>query len=413
MVEGEQRRVLILTADAGFGHRSAANAVASALERLYGAACDVKISNPMDDHRVPKFLRDTQSDYDRVVRDAPRLYQMGYDLTNAAVPVAMVDGALILMLFEVLRDLVRRYRPDVILTTYPLYQAPLGAVSILTDLKVPLITVVTDLAAVHRSWFSDAADMCLVPTRIARDLATKSVLGHGKVWVTGIPVDPDLTEDVRSKESIRRELGWQEDLPTVAVVGSKRVGRLPDVVRALNHSGLELQMVVIAGGDDELFASFQQVEWHGDAHVYNFVTNMPLMLRAADFIICKAGGLIVSEALACGLPLLMVDVVPGQEAGNAGYVVANGAGELVDDPVTAMETAFHWLDRGGAELARRKERARVLGRPRAAFVAAELVWSYAQRGYAERCPADPGKRDWLKRWLDDHNVPWRDRPAKL
>jgi len=367
----------------------------------------------MDDQRVPKILRDSQSDYDRVVRDAPRLYQVGFDISNAAVPTAMVDGVLILVFFEVLRDLVRDYRPDVVITTYPLYQAPLGAVSTLTDWKAPLITVVTDLVTVHRTWFSDAADVCLVPTRIVRDLATKSLSESVRILVTGIPVNPDLIEDERSREEIRRELGWHEDLPTVVVVGSKRVTGLPDVVRALNHSGLKLQLAVIAGGDDKLFAHFQQVEWHAEAHIYNFVQDMPSMLRAADFVICKAGGLIVSEALACGLPMLLVDVVPGQEAGNADYVVANGAGELVEDPLAALEMACHWLDTGGVELAKRKERARLLGRPRAAYVAAELVWSYAEKGYAERRPADPRKRDWLKRWLDEHNVPWSDRPAKV
>jgi 1,2-diacylglycerol 3-beta-galactosyltransferase len=45
---------------------------------------------------------------------------------------------------------------------------------------------------------------------------------------------------------------------------------------------------------------------------------MPTMMRAADAIICKAGGLTVTESLACGLPLLLTDVIPGQETGNAG-----------------------------------------------------------------------------------------------
>ena len=42
-------------------------------------------------------------------------------------------------------------------------------------------------------------------------------------------------------------------------------------------------------------------------YVYDFAEDMPSLLRAADGIICKAGGLIVSEALACGLPTLYYD----------------------------------------------------------------------------------------------------------
>ena len=41
------KQILILTADAGFGHRSAANAVAAALRETYGDVCAVEIVNPL------------------------------------------------------------------------------------------------------------------------------------------------------------------------------------------------------------------------------------------------------------------------------------------------------------------------------------------------------------------------------
>jgi len=50
------KRVLILTADAGFGHRSAANGVAAALRELYGDDCAVEIVNPLEDDRVAQPL---------------------------------------------------------------------------------------------------------------------------------------------------------------------------------------------------------------------------------------------------------------------------------------------------------------------------------------------------------------------
>jgi UDP-N-acetylglucosamine:LPS N-acetylglucosamine transferase len=80
-------------------------------------------------------------------------------------------------------------------------------------------------------------------------------------------------------------------------------------------------MIVVAGGDDDQYMRYQQSEWHVPTRIYNFVDNMPQFMHAADGIICKAGGLIVTESLACGLPLLLVDVLPGQEEGNADLVV--------------------------------------------------------------------------------------------
>ena len=218
------KRVLILTADAGFGHRSAANAVAAALRELYGDDCAVEIVNPLEDDRVPAFLRHSQTDYDRIVRDMPDLYKFGYEASDALVPSVMVESALTVMLFEAMDDLVRRHQPDAIVTTYPLYQSPLSAVYTIRRRRIPLLTVVTDLATVHRLWFHEIADLCLVPTPKVQDLARLHGLPANKVRVIGIPVHPDLAREDRDSVVIRAELGWRSDLTTVLAVGGKRVG---------------------------------------------------------------------------------------------------------------------------------------------------------------------------------------------
>lgn len=398
------KQILILTADAGFGHRSAANAVAVALRETYGDVCAVEIVNPLEDKRVPALVRDGQADYDRLAREMPKLYKLGYEAVDGAVLSTVVDAALTVMLFEVLRDLVRRFRPDAIVTTYPLYQAPLGAVSSIDRRHVPLITVVTDFVDVHRLWFHEAADLCLVATEAARDQALEYGLDPHKVQVTGIPVCPELAAEKRDPAAIRAELGWQIDLPTALAVGSKRVGHLGDVLRALNHSGLSFQLAIVAGGDDALYRQLQETEWHTVTHLYNFVTHMPTLMHAADCIICKAGGLILSEALACGLPIVLVDVLPGQEAGNARYVTQWGAGELALDPIAALEIMSHWLAGDGALLAERAQHARRLGHPRAAFEVAERAWSMAARGPSGKGIRQAGRRPKLSELLRRNGI---------
>ena len=100
-------------------------------------------------------------------------------------------------------------------------------------------------------------------------------------------------------------------------------------------------------------------------------------MRAADCVIGKAGELTVSEALACGLPLILVDVIPGQETGNADDVVFGNAGVLVRDPIVVLETICHWLEKDKLYYKQQAENARQLGRPRAAFDAAEWIWVLA------------------------------------
>lgn len=406
------KRILILTADAGFGHRSAANAIAAALQESHGNDCLVEIVNPLGDDRVPAFLRHSQADYDRIVRDMPDLYKLGYEASDAAVPSMMVESALTVMLFEAMDDLVRRHQPDAIVTTYPLYQSPLSAVYTIRRRYIPLLTVVTDLATVHRLWFHETADLCLVPTQKVRDLALAYGLSAGNVRTAGIPVHPNLARESRDPTVIRAELGWRSDLTTVLAVGSKRVGHLNDVLAALNHSGLPLQLAIVAGGDDELYHQLESTEWHAVTHLYNFVQNMPTLMHAADCLICKAGGLIVTEALACGLPLLLIDVLPGQETGNANYVIESGAGELAQTPMAALEIIYHWLDRGQALLTERAQSARRLGRPRAAYEVAEQVWAAAERGPRDRAGHHITVRSRLVELLSRFGIPV-ERQASL
>lgn len=404
----DKKRIMILTADAGFGHRSAANAIAAALEKDHGEECEIQIFNPMEDRRAPFYLRDSAADYDRLVRAAPELYRLGYDASDKEIPSFLVESVLTVALFEIMRDMIRTYDPDAIVSTYPLYQAPLTSYFTLNQYYVPLITVVTDLVTVHRMWFSPGVEMCLVPTTEVQALAVSNGISQNKIHVTGIPVSPAFAQTRRSKADLRRELGWDPRLPTILAVGSRRVDQLVENLNVLNHFGKPLQVVAVAGKDEELYAQMKAIDWHVPAHLYNFVTNMPDLMMASDAVICKAGGLVVTESLASGLPMMLVDVIPGQEEGNRDYVVQHGAGEMVETPLQMLETVSHWMGNGGRLLKERARNARRLGRPNSAMVVSELVWRSALRGPSAKHGRLGIARSYLIDLLGRNKILWRE-----
>ncbi|HVP20732.1 MAG TPA: glycosyltransferase, partial [Anaerolineaceae bacterium] len=140
---------------------------------------------------------------------------------------------------------------------------------------------------------------------------------------------------------------------------------------------LPLQLAVVAGGDNKLFKRFEETEWHLETHLYNFVSDMATLMRASDCVLGKAGGLTVTEALACGLPLILVNVIPGQETGNADYVVSGQAGDLAQDPTEVQEVIYHWLDKDKELYNLRVQNALKLGHPQAAYDVAKLAWAAA------------------------------------
>ncbi len=366
------KRILILTADYGYGHRSAANAIAQALQEMHGEDCQVDIVNPMNDPHAPPVLRDGANGYDKMVRAAPDLYKLGYQVGDTQVVSGIVKNSLTLMLFNAIREIIHQKQPDVIICTYSSYQASLAAIFDLEKIHIPVITVVTDLATVNRLWFHPVADVCVVPTQAVYDLAIKAGLPTEKVKIVGIPVRPDLMKENQDQAAIRRNLGWREDLFTVLAIGSKRVEHLHDALYILNHSGFPLQLVIAAGGDEEFYQRCQETQWHVETHVYNFVDEMGTFMRGADCVLGKAGGLTVSEALACGLPMILVDVIPGQEIGNAEHVVSGNAGVLTSNPTEVLEAMSHWMQKGRVHYQQQAQNARRLGRPRAAYDITEL-----------------------------------------
>lgn len=375
----DPKRILILTADAGFGHRSAANAVSAALQEIFGERCHIEIANPLDDKRTPAVLRESQVDYDRLVREMPEVYKLRYEISDAPVSTAIMESVVTVMLFRVMQDILRQSSPDVILVTHPMYLAPTQAALAVEKMDVPFFAIITDLLSVHRMWFHSAADLILVPNENVKKQALELDIPAEKVQVTGIPVNPAFVREQRSPEQIRQELGWDPHMTTGLIVGSKRVKHLEEVLHVLNHSGLPLQLVVVAGGDDERYETLRNSEWHGVVHLYNFIESMPTLMCAADLMICKAGGLIVTESLACGLPMLIIDVTPGQEEGNAEYIVKNGAADLAETPLQALEHLCHWLIEDQALLRERAKAAQGLGFPRAAYTIADYVWAAAER----------------------------------
>lgn len=374
------KNILILTADAGFGHRSAANAVARALELRHEEAARVTIVNPLDDPRALSLLRNAENDYDKLAREWPRFYELGYKMSDLSMTTNVTEMAYVVLIYDIIAGLMKQHRPDVVVVTFPTYQSPFEAYRRISGDRTPMATIVTDMVSLQRMWFHKAVDLCLVPTQIAADLAIERGLDPQTVRITGLPVNPVLAEKPASKAEARAALGWLPDKFTVLAVGSKRVERLEEFLYYLNHAAFDIQLIAVAGGNDELHARLNRIDWHVPVTIHNFVKNMPDFLHAADCVMSKAGGLIVNESLACGLPLLITQVIPGQETGNAELVVAEGAGDLTLQPLHLLEAMAHWRLNGWRVYQERADNARRLGKPNAAFDAAELIWDLAEAG---------------------------------
>lgn len=378
-----KKRVLILITDTGFGHRSAAEAVAGAIRLRYGHAVSADVVNPISETDVPEFVRSAHFDFDRIVRDWPQLYRLSNRITNLGLSRGVNEVALTFILYDSLSTVVKQYQPDIIVLTHPTLQYPLRGYMKISGAEMPLATVVTDLVDLHRLWFSREIDRYFVPTPLAAQKAQERGISPDRILVTGLPVHPALAQPAITQAQARADLGLQTDLFTILAVSSKRVEGIYPFIHTLNHCGHPIQIVAVAGGDDDLWEQLRKTAWHVPARTFNYVERMPPLIHAADCIMTKSGGLIVAESMACGRPMLIMQHRSLHEDGNARFVVDNGAGDLTEEPLELLETLNHWLVDGAALFKQRAAAARALGRPNAAFDVADAIFGLLQTDPAE------------------------------
>jgi 1,2-diacylglycerol 3-beta-galactosyltransferase len=373
-----KKRILILTADAGFGHRSAAQALSEALRLKYPNACECTIINPVYERGGPFPLRNAMRHYDRTVTRWTAYYRLTYALSDTRLVCSLLDRLMRVMMQRLMSALLVEFRPDAILSTYHLYNPPLRAAIDHLETPIPFFSVVTDLQNVHKMWLRPGPERIFVASQAVRSEALACGLIGEQVIATGVPVNPRIGLGTKSRQAIRRELGWDQDLTTLLAVGSRRVETLLAHLQAINQPGLPLQLAAVAGGDERLFQRLKAVNWRIPVHTYGFVERMADLMLAADLLISKAGGLIISEGLASGLPLLLIEYIPGQESGNVRFVCDNHAGRLATSPQETLTVLQNWLQNGASSLHQAAANARHIGRPEAANQVAEMVWKELQ-----------------------------------
>jgi len=370
-----KKKILILTSDFGLGHRSAAEAVEAALIECYGERCETSIINPLDMPDAPDMIQQLEEDYSEIVTENPSLYKFSYHALDAPLVSDLVEAITTRLINDTMFKIIHKDPPNIIVSTYPIYNLASTRAIEETGKDIALAVVITDLVDVQTLWFSSEATMHFVPTEAIREQAIENKIPGTRIQVTGLPVHPSISREKQSKSELREKMGWQQDVPTGLIVSSIRTSQLPAITRHLDQSNLNLQLVVVCGGDEKTYETLKCKEWNKPVHLYNWVDNMARLMKASDFIVSKAGGLIVSEALACGLPIILSEALPGQEIGNVKYVVENNAGAWAPSAAEVLATVISWLKCG--EIEKVRANAEKIGSADAAYTIAKRVWGMA------------------------------------
>ncbi len=366
---------LILTCDNGFGHRSAANAIVKAMQLRHPHDSTTVIVNPISEEPPSPLLKMAEQNDDRLVTNSPDFYRFTYEICDTRPASALFGNATGLALFRNVKQIFVEVQPTAILGTNEMFGGPTGAVIQTMKERLPFYTVITDLADVHASWFNDRSDMLFVASDIVQAKAIACGIDPQKVVISGIPVNPGFAAPHADKPELRRKLGLDPQLPTLLFVGNRWGSGILDYLTALESLVPPFQVVVIAGGDQELFHRAIGRRWSFPiTQIHNYVTDMTESMLSADLLVTKADGLIISEGLAAGLPIFLIDHLPGQEEGNVRFLLDHQAGAVATSPEVLARLVDTWLVQSPEVSQAITTNARRCGHPDAALVIADALW---------------------------------------
>jgi hypothetical protein len=199
----------------------------------------------------------------------------------------------------------------------------------------PMVTILTDIADYPpHFWMERQPQYLICGSKRAYEQAI--AMGHSpqRVFLTsGMILNPKFYETPAvNLEGDRAALGLDPALPTALLMfGGAGSTKMLSIVRRLNESGLNLQIIAVCGRNPKLAAALRATPSRIPIHIEEFTRDIPRFMRLSDFFIGKPGPGSISEAVAMGLPVIVecnAWTLP-QERYNAQWVEETGVGIAV------------------------------------------------------------------------------------
>ena len=311
-------RYLILTASMGEGHNTAARNIRDALIDSGTPPGDVLVADPYT-RTNPIVNSLMRSGYTMAINRYPRAWKVLFELLSKPGVVEGM-GPMLAELTAGVRSLIAEFRPDMLVSTYPIFSFLVAKIRKKAPRTPPLYTVITDSTMVNSAWYR-----CHCHGFIVADAATENVLLEGRVpphliHVLGFPVG--LSFDKLSPAAHPGKGAWKAIFfpggsSSRASETLKRLDRIP-----------WLEVTAVTGQRKNVADVLRAEGLPRRGELLGWTDRMPELMAAHHFFIGKAGGATVQEAIAAKIPFLVSHIVPGQEEGNIALIERAGIGTL-------------------------------------------------------------------------------------
>ena len=342
------KKVIIFYASYGGGHLSAAKSILQYIEKNF-PLINVEMIDCMK--YVSKHIEKmTTAAYREMAKKAPKLWGKVYSGSQKGLLSKISKDSNKLMSSK-LKKLLEEKNPDVVISTHPFSSQMVSYLKRKQKLNCILATIMTDFA-MHKQWLigHEYTDFFFVSNEAMRqDIINYGVDGN-KIYVTGIPMSNRFAENF-DKLKIYEDFKLNPEKKVVLFFGGGEFGlgkdRTVQVLKSLIENLPNYQIVAVSGKNVKMKEAFEELVLACKAQnrviVLGFTDKVPELMSISCAVVTKPGGLTTTESLASGLPMIIINPIPGQEEENAEFLENNGVGVWIrknDDPNMIISKFF-------------------------------------------------------------------------
>jgi len=324
-------------------------------------------------YTYPVLERVVNRAYMSVIKRTPKVWDYLYDNPKIVKKSQSIKKFLHKTSYDKLKKLFLRYKPDTVVCTQAFPCGMVAEFKMAHKLNVNLIGVLTDFSP-HTFWINEGVDYYIVPSVEAKERFINKGVHPDAIKVYGIPIRSKFATQLNRKP-LAKSLNLDINLPVILIMGGGQgLGPIKAILKSLMKVNKDFQVIVLAGVNKKIINKTKRIVKKSDKKVliYEYAKNVDEFMELADMIITKPGGMTTSECLAKGLPMVIVNPIPGQEMRNTDFLIKKGVGIRIDDTSDVGEEV-ELLLKSPERLAAMSQAAYENSKPHAAIDIADLI----------------------------------------
>jgi processive 1,2-diacylglycerol beta-glucosyltransferase len=328
-------KILVLTLSFGSGHVRAAEAVENELSSQEHAS-NVLVVDALEECRW-LFRASYEWPYWLMLRYAPGLWDRFSTARVNQKHAATAPAWSFRMGCPKVFSTIETFNPELIVAA-EVAAGEMAAIARRQGLtRAPILSVITDYES-EPIWVQPEVASFTVPDEHVRAEMISWGAPADRISICGIPVDPTF-DVLHNPKATRLRHGISDNVPMVLLMGGGMgPTRMDQVIARLGESNTPMHIVAVAGKDRRALRRLERLKVKAPVslRVVGWTDEVAALMQAARILVTKPGGLTISEAALCSLPVVFFDPIPGAEFVNAKRMVDAGAAVVTQGP---LETA--------------------------------------------------------------------------